>query len=467
MTALSIIVSVILPWFAGFMFVQLILRGQRLCGVFEKVFLGYGFGMGILSLEMFALGLLRIPFTLSAAVAPLIALTALLLFLFYRAGGRKKEIVEAGPLSERIRLKGWMRALSYVLLSGVALKTAFVFSEAALRPLFSTDAWSNWSSGAKLFYYNKGLLLDAGENFFGGGYRPFLGHPFLNTLIQVWNALCLGGWDEVYVKFFEPFYFISLLVVFFCGVKREAGLFYAASGVFFLSALPLLTFHALDAYSDLPLAFYAFVGALFFWRHLAEDKKEFLILSGFFLGFAALTKNEGIFYAIAVVFSLVLFIFFRKKAAFASLLYLLIPFGVITSLWFGFKLANGIGFGHGGAASGMKWLSDPKYGGEVPKGVHWVVIPVFLREVFLRSSSGLLFPFFLIISIIGIKTAVRTEIKYLYCVVIAVMAMFMVTYLLLEVTAVIEITGVHRNIMTYAPIMFFSSLALLSRLGAK
>ncbi len=58
-------------------------------------------------------------------------------------------------------------------------------------------------------------------------------------------------------------------------------------------------------------------------------------------------------------------------------------------------------------------------------------------------------------------------------IILLVFAMFFFIYLTLEVTAVTQKTGIHRNVLTYLPIMFFTTALTLSslwpdsRLGAR
>lgn len=462
MNAYGLLPGLALPASSGLLAVHLILKGEA--GFFEKVFLGFGMGCGMLSVEMFLLGLLRMPFGPVAAIS-LQTLTITVLFvLCLRFRGFKNIFVRSFEKETSFAGGGWKILLMAVLGLWVFAKTGFVLYESMTRPLFAIDAWTNWSAGGKLFYYNHGLVLDSPENFIGRGYRQFLGHPLLNPLMQVWSAIMLGGWDDVYVKTFEAFFFISLLGVFFFAIRREAGVFYATIGTFFLSGLPILTYHAIDAYSDLILSYFAFAGVYSLWRYLREGKKAFLILAGVFLGLGAFTKNEGLFFFIATGLALVLSVVSDKKAGIRGFIYLSLPFLILAGPWYLFKIANNIGFGHGDPAGGMRWLSDPKYASATAKGIHWEVLPAMFKEVFLESNLGLLFPFWIFATLVGLRVVIKTEVKYLYVIIATVMSMFFLLYLLLEVTAVTEATGIYRNIMTYAPIILFASLVVLRRI---
>jgi hypothetical protein len=123
-----------------------------------------------------------------------------------------------------------------------------------------------------------------------------------------------------------------------------------------------------------------------------------------------------------------------------------------------------LGFGHSGAYSGFSWLSDPKFKHDAPRGVHWEIFPLVLREIFFKANFSLLFPFWIAVTVMGFKEIMRSKIKYLYFIAVSVIAMFIFVYLTLEVTAVTETTGIQRNFLTLAPIIFFISACLTFRL---
>ena len=166
------------------------------------------------------------------------------------------------------------------------------------RPLYADDNWSNWSAGAKFFFYQGSLALDpASEHFFASGYRLYMGHPLLTPLLELWSALTIGRFDEILSKGWAPFYYIASVVLLYSAVKREAGSLVALMSAFMLSSVPLFTFHALDGYADLPLAFYILAGSVFLWRYMEEGTKSSLLLSGALFATGAFTKNEGVLFS--------------------------------------------------------------------------------------------------------------------------------------------------------------------------
>ena len=483
MTAIWIAPAIIAQTVPGLFLYGLFTAAEDDGGLVERLSAGFGLGMGLLTVEIFLLGLIGIDFSLLSITAASALSTALLYYLFGRLRGRgalslfscrHKGLPASGSGGGCMGWGGGSLVFFFTvaMLCWILLRVGFVFFEAFNRPVFAIDMWSNWAAGAKFFFYEKGFALDpAAPHYFGSGYRSFLGHPLHTTLCQLWAALWVGGFHEALVKAWSAFYFVALLGLFYSGLRRETTRFYALAGVFFLSGAPLILYHGTEGLSDLPLAFHAFASVLFFWRYVRESKRGSLVLSGIFMGLAVFTKNEGLLFAAALAPVLVLSVFLKRRrwgdiAAFIG------PLILVAAPWIVFKLAYGLGFGHSGTQGGLVWLGDPKPGFAVASGIHWEVIGVGLREIFIdRANFNLIVPFWLAISFIGagrgLSRALASDIKYLYLIIFELIVFFTFIYLTLEVSAVVEGSGIHRNLMTFIPLIFFTALLLLSRLAPR
>ncbi len=454
-----LILSMIIPVAGGTFFSRSLLRSDAGMGWGEALCFGIGIGLGFTAFEMFILGLLRIPFGRATAGAPLLVFT--LVFFFLSRPWIKAPLRTAAPGQ---RLRGWRLYVTIILASWIALKIAFVFYESLTRPVYSYDTYLNWAISAKIFFYRAGLILDPGdEHFFGRGYRFFIGHPLHLPLLQTWIAVALGKFHEVYVKAPGPLYFAGVAGVLYYAVKREAGAFYALITVFFLVSLPIITVHGQDAYADLPLSFFALSGTVALWRFLRDEHLSYILLSGICFGFAMFVKNEGLFFPLAAAAALLIFLLRRKKAFLRPLAAFIIPMIFLVGPWLVFKAHYGIGFGHSGPSSGFKWFSsDPLNPTAAATGVHWEVLGRGLKEIFFTANPGLIFPLWILTALLAWKVILRTKLKYLYLIILLVFSMFVFIYLTLEVTAVMQGTGIHRNAITYLPIMFFTTALALS-----
>lgn len=459
MDFILIFFAMAIPTLTGFAFTRYLLRGAGVT-LAETVLFGFGVGTGFLTYEIFLLGLTGVRFSITGLAALPVIFALFFFFLLYRSRVRALP----GPVAH-IDGREIKFYISIFLALWLAVKIYFVFDENFTRPIHSIDSFLNWSVTAKFFFYRRGLALNPGdEHFFGAGYRFFLGHPLHYPLVQMWTSLWLGKFHEVYAKAPSFFYFSGLLGVLYYAVKRETGAFYAIVTVFFMASAPIFTYHGIDAYADLPLSFYALAGMVTFWRFLRTEDRRFLILSGIFLGMGIFVKNEGVFFAAAVFAALLLFLLLRKKPVAANLACFLAPLILVSAPWLLFKASHGFGYGHSGHGSGLKWLSDPWYSESAGRGVHWEVIPKGLKEIFFSANYNIVFPFWLLLSAAGFKAVIRSELKYLYMVLFLVIGVFFFVYLTFEATAVTEVTGIHRNTLTYLPMVFYTAALLLGSL---
>lgn len=458
---MGLVFALAIPTVAGILLASLFLNGDRGFGFLDRLFFGFGLGLGLLTFETFLVGLVGLPFTLPILTSVQAATILLLLYLVGRSGSisdavRGNGIFGSGQTGSN--LKGWKLYLCVILACWISLRIGFVFYESMTRPIYSWDAWGNWSAGAKLFYYERGLVIDpAHENFFGTGYRAFLGHPLHTPLLQVWMALWLGQFHEVYVKAWSAFYYLSLLGLMLFALRREGSWTFALMGVFFLSSAPLLLYHGTGAYSDLPLSYVELAAAVCFWRYLETGNVRLVSLAAVFVSMGVLTKNEGLFYLTAMTAALVVFLAFERKGDMKrGLLSFLIPMAMLVGPWLLFKAYFGFGFGHSDAASGLTYQS----------ALDLSVIGAMVMELLFRPNFNLIIPLWLAVTVLGRKVVMDTNIKYLYIVIIPVIAMFVFVYMTFqfEKEAVTKATGLHRNTLTYVPLIFFSSCLLIRRL---
>jgi hypothetical protein len=469
MNFIAIIFSFLIPTLSGFLFVSWLLGEKSETSLIERIILGFGIGMGLVTYEIFLMGVVGIPFSLSIIAAGQVIFSLLMIFLIYYSGRQLGSLLSRAPGSAffdgAARPRGLYLFVSIFLLGWIAIKVVLVFHEGMTRPMFSWDTWANWAAGAKFFFYQKGLFLERGsEHFFGDGYRAFLGHPLHTTLLQVWTALWLGEFHEAYVKLWNSFYFLATLGLFFFFLKRESSWFYALLMTFFLSTIPLLTFHGTSGYAELPLAFYSLVAALLFFRYMKSADRGLLALSGVSLAMGIMTKNEGLFFVVAVGFTLFLFLIFTRRKFFANILWFVLPFVIFSAPWFIFKRVYGLGFGHSGDDSSVAWLADPNLEVEAGRSLYWEVFPALFESVFLSINFNLLFLFSILFTLLGLRTILISNLKYLYVIIIVVIAQFLFVYLAIEMAAVTEFTGVFRNMLTFISIIFFTSALVLHNL---
>jgi hypothetical protein len=457
MTIMMLAYALAMPAVSGFLFVTWCTRTDLEQGFLERLFLGFGIGIGMTTFEMFLLGLLRIPFNAAAISIVQIATIILLGSLLNRSGTSWRRILGKGAVCPRrpsTKVTPSHRVAVIILTVWILAKVLFVLYEGFFLPENTSDSWEHWSSGAKFFYYEKGLALDpANEHFFGAGYLKVQRYPLNVPLMQVWVSLCIGEANEVYMKVWSALFFTGMIGLMFFAVRRETTLMTALLAAFFLSTVPLLTYHALIAYADLPLSAYALGAMVCFWSAIDASKsgragyaRGRLMLMGMCVALCVWTKMEGLFFAAAFSASLALY-YLVKKIPFKQMVAFFAPLVLVSVPWYVFLLIIRVPVSYGE----VKLLEKT-----VAKGIHFQVLPVIAEQILFSANFNLIFLFLLLLIIVGYRKLLRSDLAYLYTASLSIMAMFLVVYLGTESYRwVMNLTAVNRNILTFVPMMYY------------
>jgi len=457
MTIMMLAYALAVPAVSGFLFVTWCTRSDLEQRFFERLFLGFGIGIGMITFEMFVLGLLRIPLNVVAISLVQIATVILLGYLLHRSGTPWQRIFgkgAGGPGRSPGTVTRVQRVAVIILTAWILAKVLFVLYEGFFLPENTSDSWEHWSSGAKFFYYEKGLALDpANEHFFGAGYLKVQRYPLNVPLMQVWVSLCIGEANEVYMKVWNALFFTGMVGLMFFAVRRKTTLMTALLAAFFLSTVPLLTYHALIAYADLPLSAYALGAMVCFWSTIdalksgrADYARGQLVLMGTCAALCVWTKMEGLFFAAAFSASLALY-HLVKRISFKPLMAFLAPLVLVSAPWYVFLLSIRVPVSYGE----VRLL-----GATIAKGLHFQVLPVIVELILFSANFNLIFLFLFLLIIVGYRKILQSDLAYLYAALLSIMAIFLVLYLGTETYRwVMNLTAVNRNILTFIPMMYY------------
>ena len=339
--------AILAPAALGSLVLALLLRNDRNMGPLLRIGLAFPLGMGLVTVQMFLLGVLRVPLTLISVASLVSAEIVVLGLIAWRTGAPLLSSGQALPT-----LRTWPAKLAVAAFAGWAmLKIGSVFVETLLRPIYAWDAWANWSAGAKAFYYAKSLLLDAPAPYFFGKGAVFriVEYPLHNSLSQVWFALWAGTFDEVLVKLSSPAYLLSMALVLYDVASRKIGRLLALLLLVVFLSSPLLSYHAIEVYSDLPLGMYLCLTLVAFLLAMGGNRSAWVLI-GLFSALALFTKDEAPFFVLPLLASALVFLYGKRGIPAGSrrpaLLALFLPL-LLAAPWFLFKLYYGIGTGAG------------------------------------------------------------------------------------------------------------------------
>jgi hypothetical protein len=272
--------------------------------------LGIGAGAGIASCLWFLSLLVAGPnFAVLASVTGGAAIAAVAFALLTRRQGTLLEWAE-GPEVPR-----YLPVL-FLLAIGLAATTFLVL--VLTNPHGEQSAWSIWNLRARFLFRGGALWRDAFSN------NLIWSHLDYPLLLPGIIALCwkLAGQEST----------AAPIAIAFLFVLGTAGVLTAALGVLRGKTQALVggtlllgttSFIALDAaeYGDLPLSFYILSSlALLCLQDRHPEDLRFSLLAGLMAGFAAWTKNEGVFFLGALIVARVLAVVrFRERPGLTAL----------------------------------------------------------------------------------------------------------------------------------------------------
>jgi len=300
---IKLIFAVAFPVFLGYVFLCAVAPKKEVISPLEKLALSFLIGAGILTLEMFLLGAFKIKLDLVNIISASLAIIAIPAFVALRAGSisfnlRMNLKIESFKLQELL------------ILAMILVRALFVIYEDLLKPVIGCDAFANWSLRAKVFFFESGLSLDPGSNYFAGGGHAF--YPINMPLMETWVLNVLGYWNDALFKIIFALFFLSLLMVFYCSIRRSSSRFISLFSTYLLSTLPLLVYHSTIEYADLLLCVYFTASVLFLLNYFESNDPVHLYISAVLAGIGTWTKSEGM--PLLLINLLVIYIFYLRSA---------------------------------------------------------------------------------------------------------------------------------------------------------
>jgi len=448
-------IALFLPTLLGFLALAVVLRNEHDTGLVERLCFSYPLGTGLLTIQMFVLGLLRVPLTLVNTSLPIVAEIVLLSVLIViqkitimpkPSFGFRDEFLSTNiPRIKKVAL------LLFILWAGAKLFSVFV--ETGLRPIFAWDAWANWSVGAKLFYAAKSLLLDSPpQDFFASGaVLRITAYPLHNPMMQMWISLWNGGFDEVLVKFWNPVYLLCLAGCLYIMAKKELNALTAMMMLVVFLGSQLMSYHAIEAYSDLALSTYLLLAAISF-LYAMRGREAFWILTGVFSAEALFTKDEALFFIAPLCISAVIYIWkdsIDRRRKQYEIIKLAAPL-LLAAPWYFFKFSHALGLGANHIK--LEFTFHPE-----------IILPA-LQQLYSLENFNVIIVFFPLLLLLGGKPS--QEFLHIVLVVASYVVFFVALYMF--TTFYYEHfsrgTVFFRNILTYYPVIVLLTILLLKRI---
>ena len=265
-----------------------------------KVCLAVGLALGISSCTYFAWLLIGGPSRMGLIVGESILFIAAAAFLYHAL--KKRISSRDADVSSKPMPKGLLVTLSVCALIALATAlTRFVFLSLA-APHGEVDALSIWNLRARFLARGNEQWLDS---FTGLLATHVPDYPLLLPagIARWWTYL---GDESMIIPAFVAMLFTFSTI----GLAASALSFLRSRGQGLLAGIvllgtPFLIRHGASQYADIPLGFFilATLVAFSLYDRAAGNPAGLLAMAGLMTGFAAWTKNEGLFFVFVVIFA--------------------------------------------------------------------------------------------------------------------------------------------------------------------
>lgn len=310
---------------------------KHLFFIIEKIALSYAFGLAAVSIEMAILSSVGIKFSIFSILVwwlPVFLTAFILAVSIDRLSGAENTIRDKSNLS----------FLEKFCIFGISFEVFYAFFRALIKPLESYDSIAIYALKSKIFY----LANIIPHNFFTDlkSFVPHIEYPLLIPLSETYFYTFLGSLNDQLVKVIFPLYYISILAVFYSILRRFLGRKYSLLFTFLLATVPQFKDYATIGYTDLPLAFYYSVSALYLFLWMKEKETLYLILSFLTSIFSVWTKTEGLMLTGINLMVVVIYILLEGRVQFRQAFYYLLFSLVSISAYIFIRKTLGLGL-HG------------------------------------------------------------------------------------------------------------------------
>lgn len=416
-------------------------------------FWAYPVGLVLINVVMQFFGFIQISFS----VLSISLMAALLPALYYILSVLRKKpfALNNNLISEIKNFANSVTRLQWLGLGFIGFKLVAIFHLLQLRPIFSWDVWANWAIGAKLFFYNKSLLLDFPKPYFFGGTHSEAGfasrimsYPLMNSLSQAWVALTQGYFDEVQVKKWVYFLLVSFVIIVFANFYKKLNLSVIIVLTILFLASPLVSYHAIETYADLPVGIFMALSLIAYFKLAKQNEAQYLHLFYVMILAVLLTKDEGLFYVAPMLFFAFVFNFknsFFKQQRLKHFLWVgVLALGYLT--WLIFKQKNQIIYG----------------GRKMDFGFYPQSLEILWAEFLSLRNYG--FIGFLYVACVSVGFRYFKKNADLVLPFITYVLFFLTLYFVSESTNTFLNQGtiLFRNILTFYPVLFVLALISLS-----
>ena len=288
---------------------------------------GWFVGQYLVTLWRRVLALGSIPFGIASIGLPMLAAAIAAGWLGRRRLATSRIAHTLTQAARAAHLSNAQRLLWRVLLVWLVVRFGLLLSEVLQRPLYPWDAWTQWSTKARVWYALRTMVpFGSASDWIAAtsGAPPYFDaaphYPGTVPLTQVWSATLIGRWDDALINL--PWWLTGVAFGFALYAllrKRHMEPLAALLGTWLVLSLPILNVHvALAGYADISMATYFALTTLVGLQYVQLRAPRDLMLALLFASACVVIKNPGIVWLLTLFPGLVVGLFPRHGMRFAA-----------------------------------------------------------------------------------------------------------------------------------------------------
>ncbi|RLA46113.1 MAG: hypothetical protein DRQ97_08405 [Gammaproteobacteria bacterium] len=202
-SALGLLTSLFLPWILGSIWCYWLLSKSGRHNLFVIIGQGYLLGISLTALTLGVWEFIGLPLWFWATALTLLGMCVIGFFAIRGQSTTKIVVAKTPPLEK------WQIVVTTFFILLISCRYTTLVQEITLRPLFSWDAWMNWSPKAIVWFHSgeftpfvsPGEWLQQAEDTtaYTMGARDSWKYPATVPLIQLWSMLATGTSDHTLI----------------------------------------------------------------------------------------------------------------------------------------------------------------------------------------------------------------------------------------------------------------------------
>jgi len=289
----------------------------------------------------------------------------------------KKSFFGLTQLEKIFTLIFWILGVSFFIVT---------FVHTTNFPTYADDSFGNWNGPVYNIYQDWGVKLFWDKTEILGRWR--LGYPIYIGIYKATLTDFVWWYNDIYSNLRQWLVFFGMILfVFSITFAKTKNIFYSLLPVGLIVSLPLLFFHTIDWYMELPCAVYSVLTIRAFWKFLEDKDYDYISLALLLWFILSHIKNDWLlwyFVWIFIAFGGILilskklpdfFQWFLKNtwAIYSSLFYFfffLLPFLIV-------RMINGLSFNP---------VASPDWWVGISQTTHWEIFSVF-PSIFMKMDN--------------------------------------------------------------------------------